>query len=68
MHLLHFEERLMKVDLLRLFVFIVILVVSVILAVKWELTWYVGFFFVWGVTNFTASFIKAIQEQLDNPK
>ena len=51
----------MKIDTLRLFVFIVILVVSVILAVKWELTWYVGFFFVLRTTNFAANLVKAIQ-------
>ena len=51
----------MKIDTLRLFVFIVILVISVILAVKWELTWYVGFFFVLGTTNFATGLVKAIQ-------
>ena len=68
MHLLTFEERLMKIDTFRFFIFVITLVASVILAVHLELTWYIGFFFVWGVTSFTASFIKAIQEQLDNPK
>jgi len=51
----------MKIDLLQLFVFIVILVISVILAVKWELPWYVGFFFVLGTTNFATGLVKAIQ-------
>lgn len=56
----------MKINAPRFIVFLIVLVVSIILSVRWELPWYVGFFFVMGTTNFATTFVKAIQKMEEN--
>ena len=51
----------MEIDPLRFFVFVIVLVASVMFAIKLELLWYVGFFFVLGTTQFFTLLVKAMQ-------